>query len=143
MIEYYRRMSDDYNLPVIRLSLCTSKKYYIELAIKEAIKSSLVMKHGCVIVNGHKIVATGHNNYSTKRKYSSLVRKSTHAEMDALFHVKDKSLLRNADMYVVRVNVCREEIKLKCSSPCIDCHHKLIRTMNKQGLRNVYYSVEV
>ena len=54
---------------------------YINIAIKEAMKSVVTMKHGCVIVKRKKIIATGHNKYTNTnfKDYFSL-----HAEIDAL-----------------------------------------------------------
>ena len=67
----------------------TSKDYpHIERAMHEGRKSKMMMKHGCVVAEGCKVLATGYNHYRTQ--YGDNFTKpscSCHAEMDALRRV--------------------------------------------------------
>jgi deoxycytidylate deaminase len=58
---------------------------HIARAKTEALKSLMLMRHGCVVANGNKVVATGYNTYRT-RFGDHFINKSCscHAEMDAL-----------------------------------------------------------
>lgn len=48
-------------------------------------KSTMLMRHGCVVVENNKIVATGYNTYRTRFKDKFVVNScSCHAEMHAL-----------------------------------------------------------
>jgi len=58
---------------------------YIDLAIREAYKSEMYTRHGCVIVVNGKIIGRGHNNYRTTFSDNPMKNGcSCHAEMDAL-----------------------------------------------------------
>jgi len=56
----------------------------VNKAISEALKSSVVYKHGCVIFkNNHKIVSTGHNNHNCK--IGKYIINCVHAEAQAMY----------------------------------------------------------
>ena len=103
------------------------KRKFVDYAVKEAKKSTVTMKHGCVIVKRNKIVARGYNKYTNInfKDYFSL-----HAEIDAL----NKCLpCKNLILYVIRINSIGE---IKMSKPCSICE-KIIK---KKGIKTVYYS---
>lgn len=58
---------------------------YMELAIREAYKSEMYTRHGCIIVVNGKVIGRGHNNYRTVFEDNFVEGTcSCHAEMDAL-----------------------------------------------------------
>lgn len=58
---------------------------YMELAIREAYKSEMYTRHGCVIVVNGKVIGRGFNNYRNQFKDPLITSGcSCHAEMDAL-----------------------------------------------------------
>lgn len=81
---------------------------HVERAIFESRRSSMMMKHGCVVASGSKIVATGFNNLRN-RFHNKFIETSCscHAEVDALrkiYHnsttcpsLKGQSKLRSED----------------------------------------------
>lgn len=67
------------------LSVSVKDRRYMELAVREAYKSEMYTRHGCVIVVNGKVIGRGHNNYRTAFA-DGFIRGtcSCHAEMDAL-----------------------------------------------------------
>ena len=61
---------------------------YINRAIQASTKSTMLMKHGCVIVENNKIVGSGYNSYRTQFG-DKFIKKSCscHAEIHALREV--------------------------------------------------------
>jgi tRNA(Arg) A34 adenosine deaminase TadA len=58
---------------------------YMELAVREAYKSNMYSRHGCIIVVNGKVIGRGHNNYRTVFSDGLIEGAcSCHAEMDAL-----------------------------------------------------------
>ena len=107
------------------------KKEALDLAIAEAHRSSQNHKHGAVVVQGGKVVATGHNRV-TRRVPSHMYSK--HAEMAAIdqYSSKTKSLI-DACVYVVRIN---SRCGLANSAPCALCQ----RYMKSHGIKRVFFS---
>jgi len=65
--------------------LTNKDRGHIARAKHEALKSLMLMRHGCVVANGNKIVATGFNSYRTRFGDNFINEScSCHAEMDAL-----------------------------------------------------------
>ncbi len=117
---------------------------YIEIASKEAIKSPLRCKHGCVIVKYGKIIAKGFNNYRGYNKYGTCLynqRRTIHAENAAINNCGDRNKLQNADLYIIRYDPISNEICF--SAPCHNCIQLIISCMKKYRLRNVYYSIDI
>lgn len=115
------------------------KNKHLEFLIqakREANKSNLTQKHGCVIVYNNKIIAKGYNSICNFDKM-----KSIHAEIDALnylnriFKLKDKKLRKKCNLYVVRIKKCDDTLKM--SKPCNNCASKIV----KSNIGTVYYSV--
>ena len=58
---------------------------FIDAALQVADKSSMLMKHGCVVVESNKIIGSGCNNYRTQFSDKFITKAcSCHAEMHAL-----------------------------------------------------------
>lgn len=125
------------------MSINKEQLYYIYRAIKEALKSPLRCKHGCVIVKNKNIVASGYNKYRGYNKYGTSHinhRMSIHAEEDAINSCRKRDL-KDAELYVIRFNIITNDISN--SKPCHNCE-KLIRfCIKKYGLKCVYYSANI
>lgn len=105
--------------------------HYLKMAAEVAKKSTMTQKHGCVIVYKKKIIATGYNTMP------NMFQNSLHAEINALNKVKNKQyLLKDADLYVVRIGTDSFDNVLKYSKPCDNCSKQI--QMNK--IRRVFYS---
>jgi tRNA(Arg) A34 adenosine deaminase TadA len=108
---------------------------YVSLAVEEANKSELLMKHGCVAVSGGKIVGRGCN---TSRTYSKdgLIRNccSCHAEVNVMRQCikNDRTKLT---LYIVRVS---SEGVIRNSSPCNMC----INIMKAFSVKYIIYSTD-
>lgn len=104
---------------------------YLQIAAEVAKKSSMMHKHGCIIVYRKQIVATGYNTMP------NMFEKSVHAEINALNKLKNKQyLLKECDLYVVRIGTDSYGNVLKYSKPCEHC----TRCINHFKIRKVYYS---
>jgi len=105
--------------------------HYLKIAAEVAKKSTMTQKHGCVIVYKKKIIATGYNTMP------NMFQNSLHAEINALNKVKNKQyILKEADLYVVRIGTDSFDNVLKYSKPCDNCSKQI--QMNK--IRRVFYS---
>lgn len=105
--------------------------HYLQIAAEVAKKSTMTQKHGCIIVYKKKIIATGYNTMP------SMFQNSLHAEINALKKVKNKQyILKEADLYVVRIGTDSFDNVLKYSKPCANCSKHI--QMNK--IRRVFYS---
>lgn len=108
---------------------------FIEIAKKEAKKSIMDQKHGCVIVYKGKYVISQGFNYHISH-YNHLW--SIHAEIDAIKKTRKLKInLSSCDMYVVRISKIDESLRL--SKPCDNC----MKTIKEYKLRNIYYSVDI
>lgn len=111
------------------------QRKYFDLCIRLANNSSIVHKHGCVIVNNQtgNVIGSGYNKQSSNTHVSSI-----HAEMDAIKSVKKNMLLHNrCDMYIVRIGR-NDNYEFKYSKPCEECTEIIKR---KTNIKHVYYSV--
>lgn len=111
----------------------TKHRLYFEIALKEALKSEITHKHGCVIKkkNG-KILAKGHNRYILTNKKRFKCYKSIHAEVDVINKCRSINL-ENTILYVVRIG--KNGIP-RYSKPCSKCQKLLI----KKKFHNIYHS---
>jgi tRNA(Arg) A34 adenosine deaminase TadA len=106
------------------------QSFFFNYAKKEAYKSDLTNKHGCVIVKNGKIISQGHNTYCDTLDEV----KSIHAEIMALNKIKYIKDLSSCDMYIVRVSKVTDDLMF--SKPCNYCYPIL----NKTNLHKIYYS---
>jgi deoxycytidylate deaminase len=107
------------------------QKYYLNIAAKIAIKSPMFNhKHGAIIVYKDRIIGTGYNYY--------MADFSIHAEVAAIasIHKKQKHILSECDIYVVRIGPDRFNNPLKYSRPCTNCSNTII----KNNIKNAFYS---
>lgn len=126
--EYFEKK--DENEPKILTKL---QQDFLDSANKIALNSTMLHKHGAIIVYKNKIIAEGFNyrcNYLSKEY-------SIHAEIAALNNVKGKykKILNECTMYVVR-NAMNFDNVLKYSKPCDNCKKAIL----KYNLKKIYYS---
>ena len=116
------------------------KKYYIQQAIKEALKSSQRCKHGCVVVHKNKVISRGYNKAMGSKKGL----KTYHAEFIALKNLNKQNTrsFTRMSMYVVRVFKQRNnhDYSLCLSRPCLKCTKMLNRKKNRTKIKQVFYS---
>ena len=108
---------------------------FMELARKEATKSTMQHQHGCVIVSRNKVVSSAHNIVCKDLNKEF----SIHAEVNALRKLKrintsnNNNSNRTYEMYVVRIG----SYDLKYSKPCPNCKNAILA----HGISKVYYSL--
>ena len=124
----YRQSSDRYLYKTKNTTDLQS--IFLNYAKKEAYKSNLTNKHGCVIVKNNKIISQGHNTYYDK--FNEV--RSIHAEIMALNRIKYTKDLSSCDMYIVRVSSVTDDLLF--SKPCAYCYPILSKT----NLHKIYYS---
>lgn len=67
------------------ISLSKKDFGFINSALDASKKSTMLMKHGCVVVENNSIIGTGHNSYRTRFGDKFMKEScSCHAEMHAL-----------------------------------------------------------
>lgn len=90
-------------------------------------------RHGAVIVDGSKVLATGFNQLKTHRKLASFTKHPyLHAETAAILRA-GLDACEGSDLYVVRID---RRGHLAESCPCETCQ----AVINEAGLRHVYYT---
>ena len=126
LISKYYESLDDSNVKTSN----EKQKEYLEIAAKIALKSPMGHKHGAVIVYRNKIIASGHNYYMSNF--------SIHAEVAALSSVKgkNKQILPECELYVVRIGPDKFNNPLKYSKPCYNCQHTIL----KHNIKKAFYS---
>jgi len=98
--------------------------------------SSLLHRHVAVVVKGGRVLSIGRNRYKTHPKSSEdAFCRSVHAEMDAIWKIKDKSLLQGATIYVARKG--RNDLP-GMSCPCMKCQE----IISKHGMRRAVFTTE-
>jgi hypothetical protein len=82
------------------------------------------------------LIARATNRAGTRTSGAGFSTHTLHAER-AVLKLMDLSLLKDAELVVVRINMKGEILP---SKPCHSCECALIAAMKKWGLRKVYYS---
>lgn len=107
------------------------KTDYFEIAANVAKKSTMIQKHGCVIVHKKQILAMACNEMPCS------FADSIHAEINAINKIKHmRDILKKCEMYVVRVGPDSMNNPLKYSKPCLNC----TRYIQSFGIPKIYYS---
>jgi deoxycytidylate deaminase len=114
----------------------TKKKIepFLEAARHVATQSSMLHRHGCVIVYGGQIIAKACNVHCCSPSASGLW--SIHAEVNAIRKVKSRRILSECDMYIVRIGPEAAGFPFKLSKPCRHCQ----TIIEEVGVRTVFYS---
>jgi pyrimidine deaminase RibD-like protein len=106
----------------IAIAISKRDTSYIKLAAKLAGEVTDTHKHGCVILKGGRIIATGRNMY-----YNGV-----HAEIHA-FNKLNPGTLKGAIVYIARL---RKQQKYGLSRPCPECEEIL----RKAGVMKIIYT---
>jgi len=111
---------------------CSQKdERYASLAFSEALKSSMLMKHGCIAVVNGKIVARGHNHYRTYSKDRFICNCcSCHAEVDVLrkcSYAVDDHRIHKIVLYIVRISNEKGKHSYQNSAPCTQCRQLMLK----------------
>ena len=111
-------------------NISSKQQYYFYIASQIALKSDMKQKHGAVLVYKKDIISTGYNYiFSTY---------SIHAEVSAIANLKgkEKELLSECELYVVRIGPKKLSNILKYSKPCVACQNYI----RKNFIKNTFYS---
>lgn len=105
------------------------------LAIKEAEKSEMMQRHGCVIVRGSSVLGKSSNKRRGHDFYGWLPADacSFHAEVAAIRMTKRD--LSNATIYIARINGSGQP---RLSAPCSNCQ----KAIENAGIKKVVYTVD-
>lgn len=112
-----------------------------EVLINTACKSNMHHKHGCVITYRNKIIAEGFNRYNLNLKniYNcnnncyQRDKYSIHAEKDAIMKIKNKNILKDCTIYIIRIKNLNE---IEPGIPCNMCS-KLLEKYNIRKIRSL------
>lgn len=106
------------------------QNHFLQIAAKVAMHSVMNHKHGAVIVHKKNVIATGYNYHHGNG--------SIHAEVAALSRLRhrDKSILSECEMYVVRIAPDKFDNIWKYSKPCNCCQNYIV----KKCIKRTYYS---
>jgi tRNA(Arg) A34 adenosine deaminase TadA len=96
-------------------------------------------RHCAAIVHKNEVLSIGWNKKKThpmQKKYSSRPdRLFVHAEIDAITKIKDKSILKDCDIYVLRLS---KSDLISNSKPCPGCNNAI----RDYGFKNVYWTTD-
>ena len=112
----------------------------IPILMKMAMNSQVLHKHAAAIIYDSQVF-TGTNRYTRQLKLSKsmiqpkLIKKTIHAEMDALLNVP-KNIKKCKGVIVLVIRISKGH--LRNSRPCNNCLNKL----KQLGVEKVYYSDE-
>lgn len=108
---------------------------FLNLAIKEAQKSTYKQRMGAIIFKGNSIISKGYNDpFRSVRSVSKRFLRwenTIHAEVMALLNARCP--LKGTSIIVVRINNFNE---LRLAKPCSYCQNYL----SFVGIKNCYYS---
>ena len=106
------------------------QEYYLRIAGQIAMNSVMNHKHGAIIVHKKNIIAVGYNY--------NLASFSIHAEVAAISQLKgrNKDILSECELYVVRIGSKKFDNPLKYSKPCINCQNYI----SKRCIKKTFYS---
>ena len=115
--------------------------YFIDEAIKEARKSPMKNQYGALLICRNKIISRGYNKFkgiiyqniiNSKMIYESN-KYSSHAEQNCIANCKDKYLISNCNMLLLRISDSNDV------RPCNICQH-IINKYNVKKLYTISYS---
>ena len=126
--------------------LSKTKKSYFKAAEAISLLSDHKCQLGCVIVNNHKIISSGHNSNSKGHGFQKRLdekffndgksRGCKHAEIDALLPlIRNKYDLSRASIYVFRKHKSGD---LAMARPCPRC----MSIIKEQGIRKIEYTTD-
>lgn len=104
----------------------------IDAAMRQAELAVGTFRHGAVVLVGKRVVARGHNHV---RGAASAGVPSIHAEMDALWKLRDPPPSGQLRLVVVRLS---KSGRLANSRPCAMC----MNVLQRRGVHTVVYSTD-
>ena len=99
--------------------------------------------HVAVIVKRGKVIASATNKVGSRSRGSGYSAYTIHAERNAVKELGDISMLRGADMYIMRISKDSKKDgfdRFQNSAPCPSCQIFLTKCMREYGLKNVFYT---
>lgn len=97
-------------------------------------RSTCTQKHAALIYRAGKVLSVGINKlHNDPSNWIDIEGISTHAEIDAIRKVKDKSQLRGAVLYVARVS---KGGNVALSKPC----HRCQQVIEEVGIKKVIHT---
>jgi hypothetical protein len=99
--------------------------------------------HVAAIVKRGKVIAEASNRIGSRSSGSGYSKNTIHAEKNVVKALGDLSLLRGADMYIMRLTHNRKKEgfdRFMGSEPCNSCRLFLIKCIKEYGLKNVYWT---
>jgi hypothetical protein len=99
--------------------------------------------HVAVLVRRGQVITHAHNRIGSRSRGSGYSQQTIHAERNVIKSLGDISLLRGADMYVMRFSKDSHKVghdRFMSSKPCSSCQIFLAKCMKEYGLKNVYYT---
>ena len=111
-------------------NMSAKQQHYLKIASEVAMNSEMNHKHGAVLVHKKNIIAVGYNY--------NLAAFSIHAEVAAISQLKgrDREILSECELYVVRIGPSKYDNPLKYSKPCVNCQNYI----TKKCIKKTYYS---
>ena len=130
-----------------QFQLSKKKQAFFKAAEAMAMLSDHRCQLGCVVVNNHKIISSGHNSESNKHGFQKRLDEKffndgkskgcKHAEIDALLPLINKRYdLTRATLYVFRKNKIGD---LAMARPCARC----MSIIKGQGIRKIEYTTDM
>jgi deoxycytidylate deaminase len=123
----------------------TVNNKYLRMALRkiesEDFSEKIQQRHVAVIAKAGRILAVGRNRNKTHPESITLdengdrILKSIHAELDAIFKVKNKDQLKGATIYIARLGRNNEP---GMSCPCKMCQGLI----SKYGLKKAVFTTE-
>ena len=93
--------------------------------------------HIAILYKRGKILAMADNTIGSRSMGCGYAKNTIHAERAVIKKLGDLTLLKGAELVVVRLN---RSMAIVNSEPCHACKTHLTKCMREYGLKNVYYS---
>lgn len=108
---------------------------FADIAVREARKSPVQFRHGCVAVISGKIMARGYNNYQTYSRDGLIGTScSCHAEINVLKKLLRRNICGKVNLYIVRLSNTTND--MVSSAPCFNC----VQVMKQFNIKTITYS---
>ena len=99
--------------------------------------------HVAILVKRGHVIAEASNRIGSRSSGSGYSKNTIHAEKNVVKALGDTSLMRGADMYIMRItsNVKKQGFeRFMYSEPCNSCRIFLSKCIREYGLKNVYWT---
>jgi hypothetical protein len=99
--------------------------------------------HVAILVKRGRVIAEASNRIGSRSSGSGYSKNTIHAERNVVKALGDTSLMRGADMYIMRISQNKLKVgydRFMHSEPCSSCRLFLQKCMREYGLKNVYWT---